>query len=157
VIPKPNQDINALHPIAKNVLLKLIDNMTARGEILRVWETHRTDERADYVLSTGASHTGRKSTHCLRIAFDCVDKNKLWSNPAFFKAYHEEGKKLGLHQVHFIKRDKQGKKVYQNGVAVRILDTPHLQLIAVNEQDKYRAMSEDERTAFLAAKYPWAV
>jgi hypothetical protein len=110
----------------------LIAAMVARGFKPKVWETRRTAQRASYLASIGKSKNGALSMHCLDCAVDFVDEDKLWDNPAFFKALGEEAKKLHLTWG----GDWDGNPATKED----FVDSPHIQGVTIAMQNRFRAL-----------------
>lgn len=124
----------------------MIAAMTARGFKLRVFETRRSRQRAHYLASIGKSKNGALSMHCLDAALDCVDAEKLWDNPAFFRALGEEAQKLKLTWG----GDWDGNPLTKES----FVDSPHVQAIPVHLQNRFRALrTAEERNLFIQRYY----
>ncbi len=98
-----------------------------------LWEGYRSPERAQALSDRGAGV--KLSMHCLGAAVDIVHAEDHWSaGRDFWDAIGEEAESLGLLW----------------GGKWRRRDFPHIQAVAVRDQAKFRAMSEEERREFVA-------
>lgn len=98
-----------------------------------LWEGYRSPERAAQLAKRGTGIA--RSMHCLGCAADIVHEDKLWAAPAaFWEALGEEAERLGLTWGGRFKR----------------ADKPHVQAIPVHEQERFRAMTGDERKSRVA-------
>jgi hypothetical protein len=144
--PKVLDDLDFLLSAFRPKVDLMIAAMTARGFKLRVFETRRERQRAHYLASIGKSKNGALSMHCLDAALDCVDAEKLWDNPAFFRALGEESQKLKLTWGGDWDGDPTTKESF--------VDSPHVQAIPVHLQNRFRALrTDDERNAFILRYY----
>jgi hypothetical protein len=120
--------------------------MAARGFKTRVFETRRSRQRAHYLASIGKSKNGALSMHCLDAALDCVDAEKLWDNPAFFRALGQESQKIGLTWGGDWDGNPNTKETF--------VDSPHVQAIPLRLQNRFRALrTVEERNAFILRCY----
>ena len=122
-----------LHPFAVKVDV-LFQRLRKQGHDPILFEGYRTPERAQKLSDKG---TGIKlSTHCLGAAVDILDADGMWSaSPDFWDAIGDEAESLGMYVL------------YRNG---KRRDRPHVQAVAVRDQNKFRAMTEDERKEFVS-------
>lgn len=140
--PKVCHDPEKLFPAFKEAVLRgVIPDMEALGWDPVVWETERTKERGRYLKQTGASKNGDRSIHCytdsrgLVGAVDIISRKYMW-----FKVDKKLGKKFfaDLHACY--------KK---HGIVTISWDGPHGQFLLVAEQNRFRAMTPEQRTAFM--------
>ncbi len=111
----------------------LFQRMRKQGHDPMLWEGYRSPERAQDLSDRGAGI--KLSMHTLGCAIDVVHRDDYWSaGRDFWDCLGEESEALGLTW----------------GGRWRRRDYPHVQAIAVRDQAKLRAMSEDERRDFIA-------
>ena len=132
IVPPVQRDLAFLLPTFLAKVTLLIAAMQARGFKPKVWETRRTAQRASYLASIGKSKNGALSMHCLDCAVDFVDEDKLWDNPAFFKALGEEAKKLHMTWGGDWDGDPDTKETF--------VDSPHIQGVTIAMQNRFRAL-----------------
>ena len=145
--PPVQRDLALLLPSFRVKIDLLVANMITRGFKPKVWETMRTPQRASYLASIGKSKNGPLSMHCLGAAADFVDAEKLWDNPAFFKALGEEATKLHLTWG----GDWDGNPATRED----FVDSPHVQAIPVAAQNRFRALrSVEARELFIQRIHP---
>lgn len=142
-------DTEKLFPSFREAVLNgVIPDMEALGWDPICWETLRTKKRGLYLKQTGKSKNGNKSVHCYMNhrgevgAVDIISKKYHWFS------LDKETRKLG---VRFFK-DLHACYV-KHGITVISWDGPHGQFLKVSEQNRFRAMTPEQRTAFMDA---WA-
>lgn len=132
-----DRDPKKLIPSFAKKLNILFARMRARGFDPLLWEGYRTPARAAELATKG---TGiRLSMHSYGAAADILSESKLWNaSPAFWKALGEEATALGL--------------VWGGYWSDEDKDRPHVQAVALEDQDGFRAMGPSERSAFVASR-----
>lgn len=151
------RDLDKLDPTFRAKVDILLERMIAAGWKPLVWETYRSPERGAELQKRGVSKNGALSMHTLCLAVDIVDgdrynvtKNKdvpesYWVAPAKFWADLEDfAIDLGLTRIF-----KQGTKHVAGDGDSESWDKPHVQAIAISEQNKVRAMTPAERATFV--------
>jgi GNAT superfamily N-acetyltransferase len=124
-----NRDPSRLLPSFARKVDLLIQRLRAQGFDPIFWEGYRTPERAADMARIG---TGiRDSMHIYGAAVDIIDRNKLWKNPAFFRALGREAKALGL---------------YWGG---DFGDSPHVQALPVSAQNGLRRAPVAARNTYV--------
>lgn len=132
-----DRDPKKLIPSFAKKLNVLFARMRAQGFDPMLWEGYRTPARADALATKG---TGiHLSMHSYGAAADIVSESKLWNaSPAFWQALGREAKALNL--------TWGGDWTGDNH------DAPHVQALTVGEQNAFRAMGPNERSAFVTAR-----
>lgn len=133
---------DSLLPSFRKKVEELIVRMEARGYQCRVWETGRDAKRARWLQRRGKSKSGVKSLHCYGAAADIIHVTDLWSNRGFFRALGEEAQALGL--------TWGGDWDDDPSTPNRFYDGPHVQCVALRQQDEFRALPAEERDAYVA-------
>lgn len=137
---RPDVDRDPMHllrPFADQ-LERLFRAMRDAGHDPMAWELYRSEERADELAARRTGASGRVSMHCLGAAADIVDRTKLWdASPEFWRTLGQHAERLFLTWGGTWKR----------------ADKPHVQAVAVHEQDAFRAMGEVQRAAYLASRF----
>ena len=128
-----SRDPKLLLPAFAAKIEVLFSRLRAQGHEPLLWEAYRSPARAQKLSDRGAGV--KLSMHCLGAAVDIVHAEDYWSaGREIWDAIGEEAESLGL--------------VW--GGRWRRRDFPHIQALAVKDQAKFRAMSEDERRDFVA-------
>lgn len=128
-----SRDPQLLLPAFAAKVETLFQRLRQRGLEPMMWEGYRSPERAQSLSDRGAGV--KLSMHCLGAAVDIIEREAYWSAPReFWDAVGEEAEGLQL--------------VW--GGRWRRRDFPHVQAVAVRDQAKFRAMSEDDRRVFVA-------
>ena len=136
VRPKVQNDMDALLPSFRKEVEQLLKRMERRGFEPMVFETGRTEERAEWLKNVKkTSKVGKRSMHCHGAAVDIICAKKKWDNKQFFRALGQEAAALKL--------TWGGSWGW---------DRPHVQAIPVGFQDELRALPCDEaKDAFCQA------
>lgn len=127
-----------LPPFAAKVE-RLFGAMRERGHEAILWEGYRSAERAQQLSDRGSGI--KLSMHVLGAAVDIIHAEDYWqASDDFWDALGDESEELGLTWGGRWKRR----------------DLPHVQAVAVKDQERFRRMTEQERIAFLTggAVYP---
>ena len=101
------RDINELHPVLKDLALKLLERCKQEGLNIKIGETYRTVERQEYLYAQGRTRPGKivtyargksmSSYHQWRLAFDVFQNIKGDEyNLTVLKKVGKIGKELGL-------------------------------------------------------------
>jgi len=146
------RDLKELDPSFCRQVEKLLDLMRADGFSPVVWETLRSPARALMLSKRGTG--SRRSMHIYRVACDIVDGDRYnmkkqkgqpesyWEAPReFWASLHKHAIALGLTRL-----VKPRAKTSWDG--------PHVQGCTVAQQRKVRAMTDDERAVWCAARFP---
>lgn len=139
-------DMTLLLPSFRERVEILVDRLSHRGLDPVVWETFRTQERAELLAKYGTSKNGALSMHCYGAAADILSRRYKWSNPSFFRALGQEADRLGLTWGGDWDGDPSTKHSF--------VDSPHVQAIPVRQQNGLRAMPLELRDRFVAARLP---
>lgn len=122
-----------LAPFAAKVE-SLFNRLRSQGHDPMLFEGYRTPERAQKLSDIGTGIPD--SMHCYGGAVDILHSEGWWSAPPeFWDAIGDEAEALGMHLLY-----RGGKR----------RDRPHVQAMAVRDQHRFRAMTGDERLAFVA-------
>ena len=101
------RDINELHPVLKELALKLVERCKREGLNIKIGETYRSIERQEYLYAQGRTRPGNivtyargttmSSYHQWRLAFDVFQNIRGDEyNLAVLKKVGKIGKELGL-------------------------------------------------------------
>ncbi len=101
------RDIDELHPVLKDLALKLLERCKQEGLNIKIGETYRSVERQEYLYAQGRTRAGRivtyargtsmSSYHQWRLAFDVFHNVRGDEyNLAVLKKVGKIGKELGL-------------------------------------------------------------
>lgn len=132
-----DRDPNHLLPGFRKKLELVFWRLKMRGFKPALFEGLRSPARAKRLSIRG---TGIKnSMHIYGIAADVVDRDKLHEAPAaFWQALGEEAERVGLTWGGRWKTEKRPEG-----------DRPHVQFIPISMQNRFMAMSEAERKAYV--------
>ncbi|MGF6229949.1 peptidoglycan L-alanyl-D-glutamate endopeptidase CwlK [Inquilinus ginsengisoli] len=129
-LDRRHTDVSVLHPVFRDAVLKLIDDLKDGNHPFELFESFRSPERQEYLFSKGRSAPGSivtnarpwSSYHQYGLAADFVLKiNGQWSwdtqgiNVVHWKALHELGRRHGLEPLSW--------------------EMPHLQLAGLRIED----------------------
>jgi len=132
-----SRDPTLLLPAFARKLNLLFAAMRARGLDPMLNEGRRSRARAEALSKEPGAPGIADSMHIYGAAADIISASKGFKDPAFFKALGEEADKLGLFWGgHFKTRP----------------DSPHIQALAVAEENKFRALAKagGDLNAFVA-------
>ena len=128
-----DRDLSKLHPEFRELVELLLKRLRARGLDPMVWEAWRSFERAEEMQKRGSGVA--MSMHCYGLAVDIISATTRWNAPSeFWAALGDEAETLGL-----VWGGRWQRK-----------DLPHVQAVLVRDQDRVRAMSDTERSAFVS-------
>lgn len=124
----------ALIPAFAQKVEKLFVAMRVAGHRPLLWEGYRTPERARALSNRGTGIS--MSMHCLGAAVDIVDEDMHWkATNEFWIDLRVFAETMGMHVL------------YRNG---RAFDRPHVQALAVTDQNKFRKMTDKEQAEFVS-------
>jgi hypothetical protein len=141
------RDRSLLVPAFDAAIEALLADMRALGWNPYVFETYRTAERGKLLQAAGKSRNGDRSMHRYWCAVDIVDadlhnvprmtKEGYWDAPAKF--WSDLGACAAKHRLVW-----GGDWDANPGTPQRMYDLPHVQAVALGEQDHVRAMSKPQ-------------
>tara|TARA_R100000234_G_scaffold118816_1_gene100125 strand:- start:615 stop:1754 length:1140 start_codon:yes stop_codon:yes gene_type:complete len=139
------KDISELVPSIQPIIRRIVERMNAEGFDAVVHESLRSEQRAQALENEG--YGSATSMHIYRVAVDIISQSKQWfqNEPNPDAAGAPFWNKLGeiAEDEGFVWGGR-----WTNGNFAPHGDRPHIQAVAVNEQRRARAMSDDERNEF---------
>jgi hypothetical protein len=132
-------NLDDLLPSFRALVDTLLERMRSFGHAPVVHETYRTPERAALLSRKGSG--SKNSLHCYGAAVDIICDRHTWfcvtSGCRFFDDLGIQAEALGLHW---------------GGRFVSRVDKPHVQAIAVKDQDAFRRLTPEQRDAFVRTR-----
>lgn len=125
--PGITRSLDALQWLFRVRLEAVLADLAEQGYRPRVWETLRTKLRGAWLMLKGRSRNGDRSMHIYGVAADIICRDHMWDchkhGCGFYAALGKTVRKHGL---------------YWGGDWRTMVDKPHVQAIAVRDQNRIR-------------------